>query len=293
MKEKKDCKIVQDLLPNYIDKLTSKETNTYIEEHINECKECKKILDAMKNEILVEDKKGEKKKIKYIKKYNHKLRILKMSLLSIILIIVVLFIAFPGRNMMIIASLQNKFKDYEQQSDNVYIKTSYYPSQTVATYDNYYKDGIEKHVMTYLEDNVKSMQYIYPNQNRTFVDGPDYKNLYIMDGQYLYNPLNNYTYYDSIKTLFIMSRSYKITTGKVNGKDCYILKTAYKEEIPALEFYIEKNTGLVLQTIQSVSVNGEDRGIITIQYEYSFGTVTDEDMQEPDETEYTLVEDNQ
>ena len=43
MKEKNDCKIVQDLLPNYIDKLTSKETNAYIEEHINGCKECKKI----------------------------------------------------------------------------------------------------------------------------------------------------------------------------------------------------------------------------------------------------------
>ena len=53
MKEKKDCKIVQDLLPNYIDKLTSNETNQYIEEHINDCKDCKKILDAMQKDIQI------------------------------------------------------------------------------------------------------------------------------------------------------------------------------------------------------------------------------------------------
>ena len=94
MKEKNDCKIVQDLLPNYIDKLTSKETNAYIEEHINGCKECKKILDAMQKDIQLQEKKLEKKKVKYIKKYNHKLRILKITLLSIILILVVLFVAF-------------------------------------------------------------------------------------------------------------------------------------------------------------------------------------------------------
>ena len=34
MKEKKDCKIVQDLLPNYIEKLTNEETNNFIEEPV-------------------------------------------------------------------------------------------------------------------------------------------------------------------------------------------------------------------------------------------------------------------
>ena len=34
MKNQKQCKIVQDLLPTYIEDLTSEETNQYIEEHI-------------------------------------------------------------------------------------------------------------------------------------------------------------------------------------------------------------------------------------------------------------------
>ena len=45
---KKECKIIQDLLPNYIESLTTKETNEFIDNHLVECKECKKTLDAMK-----------------------------------------------------------------------------------------------------------------------------------------------------------------------------------------------------------------------------------------------------
>ena len=44
MKEKKDCKIVQDLLPNYIENLTNEETNKFIDEHLKECNECQKIF---------------------------------------------------------------------------------------------------------------------------------------------------------------------------------------------------------------------------------------------------------
>ena len=48
---KKDCKIVQDLLPNYIENLTKEETSKYIEEHIKECEECKELLDKMRTEL--------------------------------------------------------------------------------------------------------------------------------------------------------------------------------------------------------------------------------------------------
>ena len=44
MKEKTNCKIVQDLLPNYIENLTNEETNRFIEEHLKECPECHAII---------------------------------------------------------------------------------------------------------------------------------------------------------------------------------------------------------------------------------------------------------
>ncbi|MFG6319378.1 MAG: zf-HC2 domain-containing protein, partial [Clostridia bacterium] len=51
MMKMKECKIVQDILPNYIEQLTSEETNQYVEEHLNSCEECKNIYENMKSEM--------------------------------------------------------------------------------------------------------------------------------------------------------------------------------------------------------------------------------------------------
>lgn len=291
MKEKNDCKIVQDLLPNYIEKLTSKETNAYIEEHINGCKECQKILDAMQKDIQLQEKKLEKKKVKYIKKYNHKLRILKTILLSIILIFIVLFVAFPGRNTVIIESLEDKFEVYEQQANNVYIKAlEYDDSNLQLTYENYYKDNMTKYVLTNLEADIKVTQYVYPNEIKEFIEEPEGKRLNIEPRKNAELPaLMNYFYNDSLIGTFFMSMDYKITTGDVNGKECYVFSRKYVKPETKIDIYIEKDTGLVLQSAQIEPTKGD---IDLTQYEYSFGTVTDEDIQEPDVTEYTLIENN-
>ena len=91
MKRKKNCKIVQDLLPNYIEKLTSKETNQFIEEHLSNCNDCKEILENMKEEPLNNNQNIEHKKVKYLRKYNRKLRVFEIS--SIILLLIILGIS--------------------------------------------------------------------------------------------------------------------------------------------------------------------------------------------------------
>lgn len=87
MKKKEECKIIQDLLPNYIENLTSRETNEYIENHLKDCDECVKILKDMGEEITL-DKIDEKKKIDYLKKIKHRNKLI----ISIILIIAILLI---------------------------------------------------------------------------------------------------------------------------------------------------------------------------------------------------------
>ena len=67
MKEKRNCKIVQDLLPNYIEKLTNEETNNFIEEHLKECNECQNVFDNMKKEFKVNTTKRDEREVKYIK----------------------------------------------------------------------------------------------------------------------------------------------------------------------------------------------------------------------------------
>lgn len=51
MKNELTCSIVQDLLPNYIEKLTSDDTNHAIEQHLDTCEDCKKVYEQMAADI--------------------------------------------------------------------------------------------------------------------------------------------------------------------------------------------------------------------------------------------------
>ena len=57
MNNNRDCKIVQDLLPNYIEKLTNIETNQFVEEHLKQCKECKEIVSNMEKDLKTKEQK--------------------------------------------------------------------------------------------------------------------------------------------------------------------------------------------------------------------------------------------
>lgn len=45
------CEIIRDLLPNYIEELTSGESNQVIEEHLQTCPDCKKYLEEMQSSV--------------------------------------------------------------------------------------------------------------------------------------------------------------------------------------------------------------------------------------------------
>ena len=89
MKEIKNCTIIQDLLPNYIEKLTAKETNEFIEEHLKECNKCQKVLNNMKKEYCVETEKRDEREVEYIKKYSKKMKRLKKVFLIILAVFLI------------------------------------------------------------------------------------------------------------------------------------------------------------------------------------------------------------
>ncbi len=64
------CEIIKDLLPSYIDGLTSAESNAEIEEHLETCEECREALDQMKAEVSVENVELNKQSINPFKKLN-------------------------------------------------------------------------------------------------------------------------------------------------------------------------------------------------------------------------------
>lgn len=82
----KDCKIVQDLLPNYIEELTDEVTNQYIEEHIATCSECANVLKSMNGEIKLEAIQQDKE-INYLKKVRKRVK-RTIAIVSFIVIIV-------------------------------------------------------------------------------------------------------------------------------------------------------------------------------------------------------------
>ena len=67
MKQNRDCKIVQDLLPTYIESLTNEVTNEFIEEHIARCPECAQVLKDMNGDLQLE-KINQDYEINYLKK---------------------------------------------------------------------------------------------------------------------------------------------------------------------------------------------------------------------------------
>lgn len=69
------CGTVKDLLPMYIEQLTSEESNQSIREHLSECETCRRALDEMRHPLAVETA----PEIKDFKKY------LKLSRLELVM----------------------------------------------------------------------------------------------------------------------------------------------------------------------------------------------------------------
>ncbi|QTD39521.1 zf-HC2 domain-containing protein [Sporosarcina sp. Te-1] len=86
--------VFKDLVPSYLDNLTSEETKRLMEEHMLDCEDCREYLKEMQEELSVEsteEQKIEKRNIDYFKKVKSKNK-KKMftivgSLLSIFLVI--------------------------------------------------------------------------------------------------------------------------------------------------------------------------------------------------------------
>ncbi len=95
MKQDLDCRIVEDLLPNYIENLTNDYTNKAVEEHLTSCEECSELLNTMKADISVQNKVPEKE-IKFLQKMKRTriVAIISSILLFVLVIGIISFFAF-------------------------------------------------------------------------------------------------------------------------------------------------------------------------------------------------------
>ncbi len=68
MEQKIDCAVIKDLLPNYLEHLTSDKTNELIEEHLNDCPECTREREDLIYEIHTEKIPAQKELKKFLNK---------------------------------------------------------------------------------------------------------------------------------------------------------------------------------------------------------------------------------
>ena len=292
MKEKKDCKIVQDLLPNYIERLTNEETNQYIEEHLKECDECKSILERMQKDLKIDDQKREKREVKYIKKYSNKLRILKI----IIFIIIAAFVITTGKKMMIISNLSRKADSYVM-SNNYHEESTTYAGDNLINIDVYYKDGKSVTIMHRITKNETNKITIYSNgeKKNTYWETGDKKTAKLNEEKGIEFRISNYIETNNILELLIASITTNIKSVECNGKECYLLSGFISSSLLTGGndiVYIEKETGLVIRSSLG-NIKNEVTGRNTDQIRdvnYEFGTVMDDIFEEPDINEYQVQE---
>lgn len=75
MSKKIPCEIVQDLLPSYIDELTSEPSNQMINEHLLECQNCREVLASMQGGLpFAEKAEQEKMEIDFLKQAKRRSR---------------------------------------------------------------------------------------------------------------------------------------------------------------------------------------------------------------------------
>lgn len=298
MNEKRTCKIVQDLLPNYIEKLTNEETNKFIEEHLQECTECQNVLANMKKDLNLEEEKQDQREIDYLKKFNKekkKMKIWKKIVIGILIIVTIFIISIIPliQKVIILSDLSEKFMKYEKM-DNIYVKTTF-SAQEGAKSEKYFKNGVEKSTGSSTEYWDKSVQFRYRDMTKTYIDYKDGSKALIINHNYINPDVQTYQQklifgyyfgdYTSLIGKFVTSTITSIKTGVVDGKECYILRNTQFED--PFTYYVEKDTGLTIQTLHTYQENGITKQNIN-RYEYSFGTVTDEDMKEPDASGYVV-----
>lgn len=298
MLNKYNCEIIKELLPNYIEKLTSKEVNSIIESHLKECNECNEIFENM-NKNFEKEKSQLQKEVKYAKKYNRKLKLLFFIIISLLIII---FSATFLRNAIIIKDLSNKAGNYTNE-DNFHIIWSTYSKEEITILDIYYKEG------KYLEK-MYSFNYDFFNTKEDIIseatfyyDGKSDKRLAFFEkekilsyenvtgNEFLKSPtikpenMTQITLFEENPIDFIKACfTNQISKEKANNINCYRFNNI-SNNLSAL--YIDTTTGLTIRSQAGIEYQ-ENYSDTFSDIIYEFDTVTDEDFNIPNINEYTI-----
>lgn len=283
---KKDCKIVQDLLPAYIDNVLSEETKLYVEEHLKSCDECKKVYDEMNFDLQKEDVKNTEI-VKTIKKYKRKIVTLKVFVIIVILAIIITITSIIGFRFYVVKNALIKNINYDV-SGNFRIEEY---EESIERYDihttTYYGEGKMKkvrgdEVLEYWEG---SEHYYIDNENKTYYivnenisENDDiYIPILVVEGMEKLIKDNQISNIEILK--FILNKDVTIQKEGFRAKEYYVIKNMLNGE----RVYFDKDT-FWADKVETRSAFG------TKEYRVLTSSVSWYEVTKPDLTNYTLVE---
>lgn len=86
---KLSCKVIEDMLPMYYDGVCSEESAALVEEHLQECPHCSRILSELRSDIVIPEKNvDDMKPLKKIQKSYKKKKTLWMIAVAVILLLI-------------------------------------------------------------------------------------------------------------------------------------------------------------------------------------------------------------
>lgn len=276
MEKKKECRIIEDLLPNYLEGLTNEITNEFIEEHLNECASCQKEKQKMTNKIETKVVPNEQIEIDYMKKYRRRMNILK-SIIGIIIILEIIFLGDLSRKFFII----NKFKIQmtESNPENYYVKLINNDDDSCIESWTRGEKSLNKRKL----ENGEQIKYSDPDEAWLIINDKEGK-LAIKVDREKFGSATIAIGYDSISTENLWETlqyafNAKVTSEVYNGIECYrVYSNEYKQ------IYINK------EDFRSVRiVNGDT----DYSYEYIINSVTDEQVELPNITDFEIRDDTE
>ena len=221
---------------------------------------------------------------------------IKKILLILFLIIVVSGIIFLGltvRKMVIINNLKNKLAQFIN-SNNYYVKTIVDQGDSIVITDFYCKDSS---AILLLNSTIKSnreerklINYFEGDKINTYIESAGNK-VALLDSNATPSKveiLNSFQFENNVWKLFQTSTKLSIKNSKLDGKECYVINGGQQTEA-----YIEKETGLVIKAKNGFATDeyGNISDII-VEYYYEFENVTDDNIKEPNISEYIILENN-
>ncbi len=119
---KRECNIVRDLLPLYIENMASEETREFVEAHLSKCPECNELYTSMidKSEEEIPDGEEVKKKILPLKIVKQKLLCKKIVASAISVAVLLAIVIVAGAKVYDFVDRQNKVAHIDYGTSEMY-----------------------------------------------------------------------------------------------------------------------------------------------------------------------------